>query len=108
MSLNNRVVFNPHVIRQLRDIERFLSGILAPDDAVAFTETLINFCANSLKTFPNRNRKRDDISKGLRLLGYRKRATILYRVNDAEHVVTISAVFYGGQEWEAKFRDSQN
>jgi toxin ParE1/3/4 len=100
--LNYRVTFNPQAIRQLRDIERFLSGIMAPDDAEAFTETLIRFCENSLKTFPNRNRKRDDVAKGLRLLGYRKRATILYRVNDDKHVVTISAIYYGGQDWEAK------
>jgi toxin ParE1/3/4 len=55
----------------------------------------------SLKTFPIRGTRRDDIRPGLRVFGFRIRVSIAFEVTDG--LVTILGIFYGGQEFEAAF-----
>jgi plasmid stabilization system protein ParE len=40
--------------------------------------------------------RREDISPGLRAVGYRNRATIAFRIKD--NTVTIMRIFHGGRE----------
>jgi toxin ParE1/3/4 len=45
---------------------------------------------------------RDDIRPGLRIVGFERRVTIAFSVDDGR--VTILRVFYGGRDWENAFR----
>ncbi len=65
--------------------------------AERYTTAIVQYC-RSLSTFPQRGTRRDDIRPGLRLLGFRRRVTIVLTVSD--RVVTILGVFYGGQDVE--------
>ncbi|MBI3513958.1 MAG: type II toxin-antitoxin system RelE/ParE family toxin [Proteobacteria bacterium] len=52
----------------------------------------------ALETFPKRGTRRDDIRRGLRTLGFERRATIVFQVRKT--AVVIVRVFYGGQDYE--------
>ncbi len=51
-----------------------------------------------LATFPERGRRRDDIRPGLRVMGFERRATIVYQMTKKD--VVIVRIFYGGQDFE--------
>jgi plasmid stabilization system protein ParE len=51
--------------------------------------------------FPERGTLRDDLEPGLRLLGFERRAVILFRVLRTE--VEVIRVLYGGRELERLF-----
>jgi toxin ParE1/3/4 len=56
----------------------------------------------ALATFPQRGTRRDDIRRGLRTMGFERRATIVFQVKRAE--VVIVRIFYGGQDYERALR----
>ena len=56
----------------------------------------------ALESFPERGTRRDDIRPGLRVIGFERRATIVFQVLEDE--VIIVRVFYGGQDYEAALR----
>jgi toxin ParE1/3/4 len=58
----------------------------------------------ALEVFPQRGRRRDDIWPGLRKMGFERRATIALRVLESE--VIIVRIFYGGQDYEQRLRNS--
>ena len=64
----------------------------------------IHAACMALSTFPERGTRRDDLSPGVRTIGFERRATIAFRV-EAE-IVTILGVFYGGRDFETIIRDS--
>lgn len=50
-----------------------------------------------------RGTARDDISDGLRIVGFEKRVIMALRMEFG--VVVIMRVFYGGQDWERQLRN---
>jgi plasmid stabilization system protein ParE len=50
------------------------------------------------EAFPERGMRRDDISPGLRLVGFRRKATIAFRVQGDR--VTILRIYHGGRNIE--------
>ena len=77
----------------------------SPDIAAQYTEAIVSYC-DSLRTFPLRGTRRDDVRPGLRITNYKKRAVIAFDV-DAD-VVSIIGVFYGGQNYETILHDDPN
>ena len=94
------VNYSPLAARQLAELRRYIEGNSGTARATTFVDALIDYC-DSLSTFPERGTRREDISPGLRVLGYRRRATIAFTVEPDE--VIIQGVFYGGQNFEAAF-----
>jgi plasmid stabilization system protein ParE len=86
-----RVVFTPEAEEQLLNLYRFIAEAASPDIAARYTNAIVNYC-ESLRTFPHRGTKRDDVRPGLRIINYRKRAVIAFDVH-AESV-SITGVFY--------------
>ena len=48
---------------------------------------------------------RDDLMSGLRIIGYERRITIAFTVDDSQ--VTILRVFYGGKDWEDEWKENE-
>ena len=96
-----RVIFAPQAKAQLLALHRRISEAASPAVAERYTTSIVQYCL-SLSTFPHRGTRRDDIRSGLRLLGFRRRVTIVLTVS--ERVVMILGVFYGGQDVEAALR----
>jgi len=58
----------------------------------------IEAACSALATFPERGLRRDDIRKGLRIVGFERRATIVFQVKKSE--VVIVRILYGGRDYE--------
>jgi toxin ParE1/3/4 len=67
-----------------------------------YTDAIIDYC-DGLATFPERGTQRDDILPGLRVIGYRRGATIAFAIR--RQTVVILGVFYGGRDYEAALKD---
>ncbi len=95
-----RVVFAPEAEAQLVALYVHIAAAASPEIAAGYTEAIVKQC-ESLKTFPIRGTRRDDIRQGLRITGFRRRVTIAFDVT--REAVTILGIFYGGQDYEAAF-----
>lgn len=67
--------------------------------AQRYTDAVVTTC-EGLTRFPLRGVARADIRPGLRLTHHRGRTVIAYAVEEAERTVSITGVFYGGQDHE--------
>jgi toxin ParE1/3/4 len=73
------------------------SGPVRAGDYVARIEA----ARMALATCPERGTKRDDLAPGIRTIGFERRATIAFRVEDK--TVRIVRIFYGGRDYETYF-----
>ncbi|KGD85891.1 MULTISPECIES: type II toxin-antitoxin system RelE/ParE family toxin [Rhizobium/Agrobacterium group] len=88
------VIFSFEARMDLADLFDYLAEKAGEDFAQAYIRKIIDHC-HRFDMFPRRGTLRDDIEPGLRLVGYRRRATIAFRVE--EHTVTIARILYGGK-----------
>ena len=72
-----RVVFAPEAEAQLVAIFSIIANAASPEAAAKYTDAIVKHC-ESLKTFPARGNQRDDIRPGLRVFGFRRRASRLH------------------------------
>jgi plasmid stabilization system protein ParE len=63
-----RVMYTPEAEAQLVALFFHIAEAASPAIAANYTEVIVKQC-ESLKTFPNRGAKRDDIRPGLRVFG---------------------------------------
>ena len=96
------VVFSPEAEEQIVELYRYIAVAASTEIAARYTEAIVAYC-ESLRSFPHRGTKRDDIRPGLRITNYKKRAVIAFTVD--EERVSIIGVFYGGQDYETVFRN---
>lgn len=97
----HRVVFAPEANQQLVELYRYVALRGSAAVATSFTNAIVEYCER-LSRFPRRGTKRDDIRPGLRTVGFRRRVTIAFTVDDT--TVTILGVFYGGRDFENSLR----
>jgi plasmid stabilization system protein ParE len=98
----HRVVYAPEAEAQLVALFFHIAEAASPAIAADYAEAIVKQC-ESLRTFPNRGAKRNDIRPGLRVFGFRRRVSITFEVTG--DLVTILGIFYGGQRFEAAFED---
>lgn len=91
------VVFSPEAHDDLIALYDWITSAASPDIALSYIERLEEFC-KMMKTASLRGHARDDIREGLRIIGFEKRVTIAFCVDD--RCVTILRLFYSGQNWE--------
>lgn len=93
------VRFLPQATADLRAIYDYIAP--RGGDAVArdFVARLHGYCL-ALDTFPERGTLRNDIRPALRLLGYRRQATIAFTVHEGD--VVILRILGRGQDVEAE------
>ena len=103
--MSHRVVFSPEAQEQLAELYRYIAQAASPDIAARYTDAIVTYC-ESLRTFPHRGTRRDDVRPGLRITNYRKRAVIAFYVDAGQ--VSIIGVFYGGQDYETLLQDESD
>lgn len=96
------VIFAPEAEEQLAELYSYIAGDASPEIALHFTESIVSYC-ESLRDFPLRGMRRDDIRPGLRTTGYRRRVVIAFEVSG--EAVNIVGIFYGGQDYESVLRE---
>jgi plasmid stabilization system protein ParE len=96
------VVYAPEAESQLVALFFHIAAAASPEIAARYTDAIVKQC-ESLKTFPMRGARRDDIRPGLRVFGFRRRVSIAFEVT--AEVVTILGIFYGGQNFETALKE---
>ena len=100
--MTHDVVYAPEAEAQLLSLYFQIASAASPDIAANYTDAIVKQC-KSLKTFPMRGARRDDIRPGLRVFGFRRRVSITFEVTG--EVVTVLGIFYGGQNFEAALKE---
>src|SRR5580765_2058486 len=99
--MSYQVAFSPEAEEQLAELYRYIAATASPDIAVRYTKAIVSYC-ESLRMFPQRGTKRDDVRPSLRITHY-KNTVIAFDV--AADQVSIIGVFYGGQNYETILHD---
>jgi toxin ParE1/3/4 len=77
----------------------WIAEMASPHRALSYIERLEHYCFN-FDMASERGHRRDDIRPGLRIVGFERRVTIAFAVDDA--TVTVIRLFYGGRDWQAE------
>ena len=86
----------------MTDLLAHIALAASPEIAVRYVDAIVAQC-DSLSTFSERGARRDDLWPGLRVVGFRRRISIAFVVEN--DTVTIHGIFYGGQNLEAAFEE---
>jgi toxin ParE1/3/4 len=70
---------------------------------LSYLTRLRDFC-DRLQLGAERGTRYDHIRPGLRIVGFERRVTIAFTVDDDR--VTVLRLFYGGQDWKREFEGS--
>ncbi|MFA5966405.1 MAG: type II toxin-antitoxin system RelE/ParE family toxin [Sphingomonas sp.] len=92
-----RIILTPEARDQLDRLHGYIADAAGDDIASGFVDGIIDHIAG-LAAFPKRGTARDDIRPGLRTIGWRRRVTIAFVVEERE--VVVIGVFYGGRDFE--------
>lgn len=99
------VSFSPRAQGHLVTLYDYVADRSAERVAARFVDSIVGFC-EKLKRYPRRGTRRDDLFPGLRTVGFKRRVTIAFAVDDEAQKVMILGVYYGGQDFEARNRTS--
>lgn len=92
------VSFSARAERQLDELFELIASESGLRRAEKFVGSIVTYCLG-FDTFPERGKGRDDIRPGMRIVGFRRLASIVFTV-DGDNVVFL-AIYYGGQDFEA-------
>lgn len=95
------VSFRPLAEADLLRLYDYIAEASGPAVAGGYIDRIEATCL-ALESFPERGTRRDDIRPGLCIIGFERRATIVFQVLEIE--VIIVRIFYGGQDYEAALR----
>lgn len=93
--MNRSVVFAPEALADLSDFVDYLVPLAGEAIARRAVDKLIDYCQD-FSLFPERGQSYDDIRQGLRVVGYRRRASIAFVVM-ADRIM-ILRVFISGRQ----------
>jgi toxin ParE1/3/4 len=97
-----RVTFSRRAQADLHELFDYLGDRFSIANAERFAAQIEKACL-SLGTMPMRGTDRSDFRPGLRMIGFRRRVTIAFRVNGES--VSILRILYGGQSSDVAFAD---
>jgi toxin ParE1/3/4 len=100
--MTHSVVFSARAERHLDAIFAYVEEQAGRARAENFVGGIVAHC-QGFNVFPERGSRRDDIRIGLRIVGYRRRVTIVFTVEP--ETVAIVGVYYGGQDYETELSD---
>jgi toxin ParE1/3/4 len=98
-----RVGFSEQAIADLENIYDYIAPRGGEQIARDYVARLYAYCLD-FRVFPERGVRRDDLRPSLRLIGYRKQATVAFVVRGND--VTILRVFQRGRDVEALLREN--
>ena len=90
-----KVVFSPATSDDLQKLLIYLAPEMGLGEARDYVGKIKAYCLG-FSTFPQRGMLRDDLWPGLRLVGYRHKATIAFQVRG--DVVRIARIYHRGRD----------
>ena len=95
------VIISAPAEADLTSIYDYIAARADADIASRFVDRIETYVLGFART-PERGTKRDDLRPGLRTIGFRRRATILFEVDRVRLHVVIHGVYYAGRSFEAE------
>jgi toxin ParE1/3/4 len=95
-----RVTFTRRAQADLHGLFDYLADRFSFTNAQRYVEQIEKTCL-SLGAMPNRGTERSDLRPGLRIMGFRRRVTIAFRVKGDS--VSILRILYGGRSVDLAF-----
>ena len=95
------VIISPPADADLNAIFDYIAERAGATIALGFVQRIEDYVAG-FETMPERGMRRDDLRPGLRTVGFRRRATILFEVDRARHRVIIHGIYYAGRSFESE------
>lgn len=100
--MTRRIVFRPSAQSDLLALFQYIARDSGSERARGYLSRMTGAC-QALALFPERGTRRDDLSPGIRTIGFERRVTIAFRViGDAVEIVAIA---YGGRAFEDAVRE---
>ena len=94
--IRRQVLFSPEARADLDSLFDWIAEAASPVTAMKYIARLEAYLAG-FDIAAERGTRRDDIRPGLRIVGFERRITIAFTVNEAEAVIL--RLLYGGQNW---------
>ena len=95
------VIISDAAEADLRAIYDYIAARAGREIAFRFVERIEHYCLGFADA-PERETQRDDLRPGLRTVGFRRRATILFEVRHRERQVVVHGIYYGGRSFEGE------
>jgi len=92
-----QVIFAPESRDDLLALYDWIAAASSPDTALSYIERIETYC-RGFTNAAERGTRRDDIRPGLRVVGFERRVSIAFSVQNER--VIILRIFYGGRNWE--------
>jgi len=96
--MSYKVVFSPAASDDLEELLVYLVPEMGLKEARSYVGKLHAHCLG-FSTFPQRGTLRDDLWPNLRLVGYRRKATIAFQVSG--DIVRIARIYHRGRNIDA-------
>jgi toxin ParE1/3/4 len=97
-----RVVYSEDAKADLDEIFAWIADRGGVEVALAYTSRIERFC-QAMTPFPRRGTARDDLRKGLRTVGFERRATVAFTVSGED--VIILRILYAGRSLDLAFSE---
>lgn len=94
--MSYQVIISPEAEQDLADLLGYLTPVAGAKVSKRYVRRLIDYC-RSFETFPHRGTALDKVP-GLRLVGYRRKATIAFQVK--EDIIIIARIWHHGRDFE--------
>ncbi len=102
--MSHRVVFAPDALDDLDNIFVYLAPAMGAVPARGYVGRIRSYC-EGFSNFPKRGMRRTDLGEGIRLVGYRYKATIVFLVKD--DTVIILRIFARGRAIDLRENDDE-
>ncbi len=93
--MRHTVRYHPNALRSLSRMQHYILEQSGPSVADAYIQDIMAYCAG-FADFPKRGTARPDIGPGIRVVGYRRLASIAIEVRQG--TVVILSIFFNGQQ----------
>lgn len=97
---SRKVIFAPEARDDFLQIYEWIAGAASPSVAMSYTGRLEALCLG-FDLAAERGHVRDDIRLGLRVVGFERRVTVAFTVD--EERITFLRLFHRGEDWEQAF-----
>ena len=102
--MSYRAVFAPEAHEDLRNLYDFIADRAGENQALSYIEAIERFC-RGFREFPERGVRRDELFVGLRVIGFKRRVSIAFHIQD--RTVTIDRILYAGRDIGRAFRHTR-
>ena len=93
--MTHAIIFHPEADRELSSLYFYISKESGPERAWRYVREIRAFCYQ-LTEFPLRGTERTEIARGLRIIAYKRRCTIIFTV--IQETVVILGIYYAGRK----------